>query len=76
MSRSSAVPGWFTIGNNFEGQLPQVGNSFTWSDNISKLIGNHTMKFGAEVRRMRFDQTLYYNVNGYYTYDGDTSTHR
>ena len=69
-----AVSGSFAIGNNFEGQLPQVGNSFTWSDNISKVLGNHTMKFGVDVRRMRFDQTLYYNVNGYYQYYSDSTT--
>ncbi len=64
-----AVPGSFSIGNNFEGQLPQVGNSFQWSDSLSKVWGNHTTKYGVDVRRMRFDQTLYYNVNGSYTYD-------
>jgi hypothetical protein len=68
------VSGAFTIGNNFEGQLPQVGNSFTWSDNISKVLGNHTMKFGVEARRMRFDQTLYYNVNGDYSFYSDSTT--
>ncbi len=65
-----SVSGGFTIGNNFEGELPQVGNSFQWSDNITKVSGNHTMKFGADLRRMRFDQTLYFEVNGYYNYFG------
>lgn len=64
------VSGGFTIGNNFEGELPQVGNSFQWSDNITKVKGSHTMKFGADVRRMRFDQTLFFEVNGYYNYFG------
>jgi len=64
-----SVPGSFSIGNNFEGQLPQVGNSFQWSDNLSKVWGNHTTKYGIDVRRMRFDQTLYYNVNGDFSYD-------
>ncbi|HEY3930716.1 MAG TPA: carboxypeptidase regulatory-like domain-containing protein [Candidatus Koribacter sp.] len=63
------VPGSFSIGNNFEGQLPQVGNSFQWSDSLSKVWGNHTTKYGIDVRRMRFDQTLYYNVNGEFSYD-------
>ncbi len=67
------VSGGFTIGNNFEGELPQVGNSFQWSDNLTWVKGNHTMKFGTDVRRMRFDQTLYYNVNGSMTVDSSTS---
>ena len=54
----------FHFGNNAEGEIPQVGNSFQWSDNMTKVPGNHTMKFGADIRRQRFDQTLYYNVNG------------
>jgi len=64
------ISGGFTIGNNFEGELPQVGNSFQWSDNITKVKGNHTLKFGGDIRRMRFDQTLYFEVNGFYNYFG------
>jgi hypothetical protein len=67
------VSGGFTIGNNGEGELPQVGNSFQWSDNISKVVGNHSLKFGGDVRRQRFDQVLYFDVNGEFFVDG-TST--
>ena len=52
------LSGGFTIGNNAEGELPQVGNSFQWSDSLSKVTGNHSVKFGGDVRRQRFDQTL------------------
>jgi hypothetical protein len=65
-----AVSGGFTIGNNFEGELPQVGNSFQWTDSLTKVHGNHTFKFGADVRRQRFDQTLYFEVSGYFQYTG------
>jgi Carboxypeptidase regulatory-like domain len=64
------LSGGFTIGNNGEGELPQVGNSFQWSDSISKVIGNHSVKFGGDVRRQRFDQTLYFDVSGEYFVDG------
>src|SRR5438552_8544000 len=67
------VSGGFTIGNNGEGELPQVGNSFQWSDNISKFVGNHSFKFGGDVRRQRFDQLLYLDVNGEFFVD-ETST--
>ena len=75
------VSGGFTIGNNGEGELPQVGNSFQWSDNVSKVVGNHSFKFGGDVRRQRFDQLLYFDVNGEFfvdetstnTTDGDTA---
>jgi hypothetical protein len=67
------VSGGFTIGNNGEGELPQVGNSFQWSDNISKVIGKHSFKFGADLRRQRFDQTLYFDISGEYFFDGSST---
>jgi outer membrane receptor protein involved in Fe transport len=58
------VSGGFAIGNNFEGELPQVGNSFQWTDNFTKTLGSHTIKFGVDASRHQFNQFLYYNVNG------------
>ncbi len=66
------ISGGFSIGNGWEGELPQVGNSFMWSDNLTWVKGNHTMKFGADVRRARFDQTLYFETSGNFTFDGST----
>jgi hypothetical protein len=65
-----AISGGFVIGNNFEGEIPQVGNSFQWTDSITKVKGNHTLKFGVDARRMRFDQHLFFEVSGYYNYFG------
>jgi hypothetical protein len=64
------IAGFVEFGNNWEGQLPQVGNSFQWSDSLTWVKGNHTMKFGVDVRRGRFDQFYYYNVNGFDTFSG------
>jgi len=63
-----SVSGGFSLGNNFEGQLPQVGNTYQVSDNFSKIVGNHSLKFGADLRYQMFNQTLYYNVNGSITF--------
>jgi hypothetical protein len=65
-----SVSGGFVLGNNYEGELPQVGNTFQWMDNLSKVVGNHSLKFGADARRQRFDQLLYFNVNGDYSFLG------
>jgi hypothetical protein len=65
-----SISGGFTIGNDYEGELPQVGNTYTLTDNFSKTLGNHNMKFGVDARNQRFDQTLYYDINGYYSYSG------
>jgi hypothetical protein len=67
------VTGGFSTGNNFEGQLPQTGQTFQFSDNFSKIIGNHTMKFGGDVRNQHFDQLLYFNVNGSFTFTSSTT---
>jgi hypothetical protein len=67
------ISGEFNIGNNLEGEIPQVGNTFQWTDNITKTIGSHTAKFGIDVRRQRFDQTLYFNVNGWDLLFGGTA---
>ncbi len=63
------ISGGASFGNNFEGFLPQVGNSFQWSDGLTWLKGNHTFKFGVDIRRARFDQYYYFDVNGEYTFD-------
>jgi outer membrane receptor protein involved in Fe transport len=67
---SISIAGGFSLGNDSEGELPQVGNSFQWADSLTKVAGNHTLKFGADIRRQRFDQFLYYNVNGTFDYYG------
>jgi hypothetical protein len=65
-----AVSGGFTIGNDFEGELPQIGNTYQMSDNLTKVAGNHTMKFGVDFRIQRFFQTLYFAPQGDFSYFG------
>ena len=55
--------GGFSIGNNYGGQLPQVGNTYQFADNFSKIVGNHSLKFGGDARYQMFDQLLYFDVN-------------
>ncbi len=63
------IGGGAVFGNNSEGFLPQVGNSFQWSDDLTWVKGTHTIKFGIDIRRQRFDQYYYYDVNGSYSFD-------
>ena len=64
------ISGGFNLGNNFEGELPQTGDTYQWSDNFSKTIGRHDLKFGGDIRYQRFDQTLFFDVSGQYFYFG------
>jgi hypothetical protein len=63
------IAGGAEFGNNYEGILPQTGNSFQWSDSLTWVKNTHTVKFGADVRRQRFDQYYYYNINGWFTFN-------
>jgi hypothetical protein len=63
--------GGFTIGNNIQGQVPQAGNTFQWSDNLSKVVGKHTLKFGGDIRRLQFNQlALFGTTGGFYFFGG------
>lgn len=62
------VSGGFTIGNDFEGELPQFGNTYQATDNFTKVAGNHTLKFGVDFRNQRFVQTLFFDPQGEYSY--------
>jgi carboxypeptidase family protein len=64
------ISGGFNLGNNFEGELPQIGNTYQWSDSFSKTIGKHDLKFGGDFRSQRFDQTLFFDISGQYFYFG------
>src|SRR5438270_225362 len=68
-----SVSGEFNIGNNLEGEIPQVGNTYQWTDNVTKTLGTHTLKFGVDVRRQQFEQTLFFNVNGQQLLFGGTA---
>jgi len=65
-----SISGGFSLGNNWEGELPQAGNSFQWTDSLTKIAGKHTLKFGTDVRRQQFNQFYYFDVNGEYSYFG------
>ena len=67
------ISGGFSLGNNFEGELPQKGNTYQVSDSFGKVVGNHSLKFGGDFRENQFDQRLYFNINGsYYIYGGSS----
>ncbi len=53
----------FTIGTNTN-ELNQIGNTFQWLDNFSKVLGTHALKFGGE---FHYDQV---NVNAIAQFNG------
>jgi Carboxypeptidase regulatory-like domain len=69
-----SISGGLVIGNNFEGELPQTGNVYQWTDNYSRIVGNHSLKFGADLSRAYFLQDLFFEVNGFYTFSSNPSS--
>ena len=53
----------YTIGTNTN-ELKQIGNTFQWLDNFSKVVGTHTLKVGGE---FHYDQV---NVNAIAQFNG------
>jgi Carboxypeptidase regulatory-like domain/TonB dependent receptor len=48
-------PGFIT--QNYDYFSIYVGNSFSWLDNLTWVHGRHTLKFGAEIRRIQLNQS-------------------
>lgn len=65
-----SLAGGFSFGNNANGSFSQVGNAYQAFDGVSKILGNHTLKFGVDARDQRFVQTYYYNINGNFGFTG------
>ncbi len=59
----------FSIGTNAN-ELKQVNNTFQWLDNISKVVGRHTMKFGAEFHYDQVNTTAIAQFNGSFLFTG------
>ncbi|MFI5058353.1 MAG: carboxypeptidase regulatory-like domain-containing protein [Candidatus Acidiferrales bacterium] len=69
-----SISGVGYFGNSPGGQLPQVGNTFQFSDNYSKVIGSHSLKFGGDARYQKFDQFLIFDINGQLTFSSSLSS--
>lgn len=65
------LSGSFKFGNNGNGSFSQTGNVYQAADTYSKIIGNHTLKFGADWRNQRLHQLYFYNVSGWFSFYGD-----
>lgn len=62
--------GGFAFGNNSSGSFSQTGNVYQALDTYSKIVGNHTIKFGVDWRDQRMDQLYLYDVSGEFDFFG------
>ena len=65
--------GAFVIGNSYEGPQPRIDTNLTYADNFTKVVGAHTLKFGASYEQFRVDNPFSYLNNGYFFFAGGTT---
>jgi hypothetical protein len=59
----------FSIGTNTN-QLKQVNNTFQWRDNLSKVVGTHTITVGAEFHYDQVNTNPIAQLNGNFIFFG------
>ncbi|HTW46834.1 MAG TPA: carboxypeptidase-like regulatory domain-containing protein [Acidobacteriaceae bacterium] len=67
------LAGYFTLGFSFEGPQPRKDTNLLGSDTFTKIIGNHTMKFGATYEQFGVENPYYADNNGVFSYNGGGS---
>ena len=67
------VAGMFTLGFSAFGPQPRVQNTYQVVDNLSKVWGHHTFKFGFNMDRLEINNPYYNSLNGVYQYFGSGS---
>ncbi len=59
-------------GPSFAGYNPQgtYGNTYQIVDGFSRIFGRHTIKVGADIRKLQLNENGIWHNNGYYTFNG------
>ncbi len=64
------LTGLFTLGFSSEGPQPRVDTNLTFSDNFTRLMGNHDIMLGATVEQFRVSNPYFSDNNGVFDYGG------
>jgi hypothetical protein len=64
--------GAFVIGNSYEGPQPRVDTNLSYTDNFTRIVGTHSLKFGATYEQFRVDNPFSYLNNGAFSFEGGT----
>jgi len=62
------VTGLFTLGFSNNGPQPRKDQTYQFTDNFSKIVGRHSLKFGFDMRRSGVENPFFFNNNGNYTF--------
>jgi hypothetical protein len=65
-----SVTGLFALGFSQFGPQPRVDQTYQVTDNLSKVTGRHTLKFGFQMRRSQVYNPFFSDNNGNFTFGG------
>ncbi len=65
-----SLTGYFTLGFSPDGPQPAIDNTYQIDDNFSKVVGNHTFKFGFDGRRYEVNNPFEFENNGSFGFGG------
>lgn len=64
------VLGYFDLGFSTNGPQPRIDQTYQATDNFSKITGNHTLKFGFDMRRFQVYNPFSHNNDGLFNFNG------
>jgi hypothetical protein len=65
-----SLAGFFSLGFSEDGPQPRRENIYQFTDNLSKVMGHHTLKFGFNMDRIQLNNPFYFDQDGLYTFNG------
>lgn len=65
-----SITGMFSLGFSSNGPQPRKDQTYQLTDNYSKIVGNHSLKFGYEGRRFNVDNPFFGRNNGSFAFGG------
>ena len=68
------VTNFFTLGFSTNGPQPRIDQVYQLGNNLSKVIGQHALKFGYDGRRFNVSNPFSARNNGSYSFSTSTST--
>lgn len=64
------LTGFFALGFSTNGPQPRKDSNYDLTDNFSKIVGNHNLKFGAHIEKFYVGNPFHYDNNGAFTFAG------
>lgn len=66
-----SLTGFFSLGFSTNGPQPRIDSTYELADNFSKVIGQHSMKFGFDGKRYNVDNPFAFQNNGAFSFGGN-----